>query len=90
MSEDKKTKWQKVGAVLKGAKNNYLVLGNTKAQDNKYNYNVELTVTDMDGKVIVKTKNGLVSAFNPRTSQYASQNNIPENLIAELFVPKGE
>lgn len=86
MSE-KKSKYVKVGAVMKGASNNYIILGNTKSKTKKYQYNVEMIVTDADGNELARLKNGLLSTFNPRKKEGVEDvSRIPENLLAEVFI----
>lgn len=86
VTKKSKSKWTKVGAVMKGEKNNYVILGNTRAKKDEYNFNVTITVTDMEGNVKAEMKNGILNAFNPRNREGASERNIPESLLAELFI----
>ena len=81
-----KSKWTKVGAVMKGAKNKYVILGNTKAKKEKYNYNVKVVVTDMEDNVLAEVTNGVLNIFDPRKKEGAEERNIPENLLGELFI----
>lgn len=81
-----KSKFVKVGAVLKGKKSPFITLGNTKAKDPKYNYNVEVTVTDADGNVVASTTNGILTTLDPRKSQFAGEREIPDTLISEVFI----
>lgn len=87
--EQGKKKYTKVGAVLKGQKGSFVVLGNTKSRNEKYNYNVEIRVTDNSGNVITEQKNGILSVFDPRKRPGISEEDsarIPESVLYELFV----
>ena len=85
-----KKKYTKIGAVLKGQKDNtFIVLGNTKARSAKYNYDVEVLVTNGEGTVLTEKKNGIISVFDPRkrpgiTSEEAEK--IPDSVLFELFI----
>jgi hypothetical protein len=80
------SKYVKVGAVLKGEKNRFMVTGNSKAKNAKYNYNVEVIVTDADGKEMARSKNGVLNLFDPRKKDGADLDRIPDNLVAEVFI----
>lgn len=88
--EGQKKKYTKVGAVLKGQKgNSFVVLGNTKSRNEKYNYNVEVRVTDSQGNAVTELRNGILSVFDPRkrpniTEEEAQR--IPESVLFELFI----
>jgi len=87
--EEKKSKFKKVGAVLKGNKGSFIVLGNSKAKNEKYNYNVTLTLTDSKGELLAEQTNGLLSVFDPRKRPGITdeeRERIPESVLMELFV----
>lgn len=91
MEQGNKKKYTKVGAVLKGTKgdNTFIVLGNTKSRNEKYNYNVEVRVTDNQGNVITQQKNGILSVFDPRKRPGLSEEDakkIPDSVLFELFI----
>lgn len=82
----------KLGAVLEGDKGPFIVLGNSKATDPKYNSTVALTVTDGDGNVLVEGNNGLISLFDPRKRPGITEeqaNKIPAKVLYELVIVKG-
>jgi hypothetical protein len=62
-----KNKYTKIGAVIQGEYGPFLVLGNTKSKDEKYNYEVQVMVKKADGTKVV-VKNPLLSLFDPRNS----------------------
>lgn len=85
----KKYKYTKVGAVLKGENGPYIVLGNDRSKSAKYNYSVEMIVRDSEGNVLTTLKNGILSTSDPRkrpniTEEEASK--ISSKLMAEVFI----
>jgi hypothetical protein len=85
------SKLVKIGAVLKGERNNFGVTGNGKAKNEKYNYNVEIIVTDATGKEVGRSKNGLITMIDPRSKeQQDNSRKIPDNLRAEMFISVDE
>lgn len=85
----KKYKYTKVGAVLRGDNGPYIVLGNSKATNPKYNYTVELVVKDSEGNVVSSLKNGILSTLDPRKRPgitEAEAEKISSKLISEVFV----
>ena len=89
MSEQK-AKWHKVGAVVKksNGKGVCILTGNSKAKDAKYQFTVELTVKDGNGKKLFSTTNPLLNVSDPRkrpgiTEEDAAK--IPASLVSELF-----
>lgn len=59
-------KFQKVGVVLRGDKGPFLVMGDSKAKSKNYQFEVELTVRDGNGKEVLRVKNPLLNMFDPR------------------------
>lgn len=91
MSEEKKPKkYTKVGAVLQGKYGPFMVTGNTKATDAKYNYDVLVRVqeTDAEGKAVVKTqvKNHILTLQDPRDRKDADLSKIPDTLLYEVVI----
>lgn len=67
--EQRKNKYTRIGQVLKSKDKpgqSYIVLGNKKNKDPKYNLSVEITVRNDAGEVIAKQTDGFVSVFEPR------------------------
>jgi len=60
-------KWQKLGVVLRGDKGPFLILGDLKNKDSKYQYTVELIVKDSKGEVVHTVQNPLISLSDPRS-----------------------
>lgn len=92
MADKKKKKYTKVGSVMDGQYGKFISLGNDRSKDPKYNYTVQIRVTDGEGK-IVQSKNGRLSMMDPRkrpgiTEDQASK--IPESLVSELFIIQDE
>lgn len=86
---DKPYKYTKIGAVLKGKSGPYIVLGNDKAKNTKYNYTVEMIVRDGEGNVVSSTKNALLSTLDPRKRPGIKEEEvarISSSLMAEVFV----
>lgn len=61
-----KKKSVKLGAILTGKNGPFMVLGNSKNKDPRYNYSVEFRVKDNEGNVIHSGKNPIVSMFAPK------------------------
>lgn len=83
----KKT-YTKLGAILAGKKGPFLILGNSKASQAKYNYDVEVKVTNGEGKVLANFKNGLISCLDPRKRPNITEDEakkIPDSVEFELF-----
>jgi len=86
MAETHNDRWIKLGSIRKGKKgNNYVTLGTAKSKFEPVN--VEVTVTDLSGKVLAKVMNPNFNAQNPRkrngiTAEQAAK--IPEYILAEL------
>jgi hypothetical protein len=91
MAEDKKSKFLRIGAVVKkrNGKGVVVALGNAQAKNEKYRTTVEVTLKDASGKTIAKTTNGFLSVFNPRQRPGitdAEIEKIPDALVSELFL----
>jgi predicted MPP superfamily phosphohydrolase len=65
MSKPKK-KYTKIGAVLKGQYGPFVVLGNDKAKDDKYNYDVQIMVKNAAGDKLALVKNPMLTLKDPR------------------------
>lgn len=61
----------RVGTIFKGKKGPFVVLGNERSKDPKYNYTVEFRVKDAEGNLVVQGKNPLISMFKPKTENEA-------------------
>lgn len=88
-----KPKYKKIGAVLRGDKGPFLVMGDTKAKNKQYQYDVELVVRDSDGKEVLKVKNPLISLFDPRTRPGITEEElerVPEKVRYEVCVKTPE
>lgn len=87
MSTQRKSKWTKVGAVLKGNKGPFAVLGNSKASNAAYNYDVKIQVKNGNGDTVM-VKNPLLTFIDPRKSKNkdGQERNIPEKLLQEIFI----
>jgi hypothetical protein len=88
-----KNKYIKVGIVRNGEYGAFISTGETRNKNEKYNYNVELRVTDADGKQVALMKNPLISVQDPRenpniTPERAAK--IPDWLLKELYVKISE
>lgn len=89
MSEKKK--YTKVGAVLKGNKpgSSFIVLGNERANQPKYQTFVDMRVCTGDNQVLIETTNPAINVFDPRTRPGITdeeRNRIPDNILFELFI----
>lgn len=74
----------RVGTIFNGKKGPFLVLGNDRSKDPKYNYTVEFRVKDAQGNLVASGKNPLVSMFTPKTENKA----VSHELV--LFVDEKE
>lgn len=78
----------KLGSLLVSEKTStnkggpYIGLGDVKNKDPKYNYNVELIVTNSTGEVVFKQKNGFINLVDPRTQ--------PDELLALGLISESE
>lgn len=82
--------WHKVGAVIKKAngKGVCVITGNSKAKDPKYQFSVEVTIKDAEGKVVTKASNPLFTVSDPRKRPGIKDEDmakIPASLVSELF-----
>ena len=90
MSEGTKSKWVKIGAVVKkkNGKGVCIITGNQNATNVKYKFNVEITVTDGEGKKVASFKNALLNVSDPRKRPGIKEEElakIPASLVSELF-----
>jgi len=84
-----KKKYVKVGAVLEGQYGLFGVLGNTKAKDSKYNYDVKIQVKDAQGTKTVDLVNARLILRDPREkNKFASK--IPKALKYDIIVQVDE
>jgi hypothetical protein len=74
----------RVGTIFRGKKGPFLVLGNDRSKDPKYNYTVEFRVKDAAGNIVTKGQNPLISMFIPKTENKA----ISHELV--LFVEEND
>lgn len=74
----------RVGTIFRGKKGPFLVLGNDRSKDPKYNYTVEFRVKDSAGNLLTTGKNPLISMFTPKTENKA----ISHELV--LFVEEND
>ena len=83
-----KKKYTKIGAVLKGDNGPFIVMGNERAKDAKYNYDVQIMVKDSEGNKITLVKNPLISLRDPRTIVKKDGTNpkVPEVILFELSI----
>jgi hypothetical protein len=82
---------QRLGKVLKGEYGPFIALGRNDSGDEKYHYDVEITVKDKAGNVLVKQVNGFIGMYNPRKSDFLTEEQkakLPENLQFELSIIK--
>lgn len=82
-------KYVKVGTIMNGKFGNFVALGNSKANNEKYRFTTELVVTDSSGKVLGKTTNGLLMVQDPRTRPGITEDQldkIPDNVFRELVL----
>ena len=94
MSEPK-SKWHKIGAVVKkkNGKGVCIITGNANAKDPKYQFNVQLTITDAQGNKVASVKNGLLTVSDPRKRPGIKDEDlakIPASLVSELFFVENE
>ena len=66
----------RVGTIFRGKKGPFVVLGNDRAKDPKYNYTVEFRVKDGAGNVVAKGTNPLLSMFKPKTENEKVQHEL--------------
>lgn len=92
MANDKTngSKWHKVGAVIKkkNGKGVCVITGNANAKDPKYQFNVEVTIKNAEGKKLASFTNGLLTVSDPRKRPGITEADlakIPASLVSELF-----
>lgn len=92
MENKSKKKYTKIGAVLKGDYGPYVILGNTRAKDQKYNYDVQVMVKGADGNKLALVKNPILTLRDPRTitRKDGSTPNVPESVLYELSIVEAE
>lgn len=88
-----KNKYVKIGIVRSGEYGSFVTTGETRNKNEKYNYNVEIRVTDSEGKQVLLVKNPLINVQDPRenpniTPERAAK--IPDWLMKELFIKVAE
>ena len=84
--EKKKNKYVKLGVIRKTEKGPYIILGNSRSKNPKYNYNVRVEVSNAEGEVLARFENKLVSLFDPRNSKTADLTKIPEDLLYDVVL----
>lgn len=82
--------YTKIGAVLKNSKGDkFLVLGNSKSKNEKYNFQVDVRVTMADGTKKTFT-NALVGIQDPRRREGADLSKISDKLVGDLVITSDE
>lgn len=86
MSDKKKKKYHNVGVVLQGQYGPYLILGNTRAKDEKYNFDVIIRISTPSGEKTYQVKNPLLNLRDPRKQKNkdGSDRKVPDNLLYEV------
>lgn len=88
-----KKKYIKLGAVLDNGKGPFLVLGDTKSNNEKYRFDVQIQVRNSKGEVVTKVVNPLISFFDPRKSKQQEgkePRQVSEKLRFEAFVVEAD
>lgn len=86
-------KFTKIGAIMEKDGKTFVVLGNTRSTNKKYNFDVEITVKDSEGKVVAKAKNGFLSLKDPRANPNLKEGQlekIPVSIKRELILATDE
>lgn len=93
MSNQKtKKKTAKIGAVWqsKDKEDQFYVALGQKSDNPDYDFSVEVTVKDGNGKVVAQQTNGFLQLWDPRKSQYANHDALSKipNLQFDLTINK--
>lgn len=90
MSETKKRKTVKVGAIIQNeGKQPVLILGNSRATNPKYNFDVGLRVIDSEGNELAKIQNGMLVLSDPRRNPNLTEEQkqkISSKLLYEVLI----
>lgn len=87
MSKPKK-KYTKIGAVLKGQYGPFVVLGNAKSKDAKFNYDVQIMVKNTSGDKLALVKNPILMLKDPRDflDKDGNPRQVNEKVMYELSI----
>lgn len=84
-----KKKYTKIGTVLLGQYGEFITLGDEKNNNANFKYNVEIRVTDNEGKKLFQGKNVRISMLDPRNKPGLTEEKrekIPKAISSELFI----